>query len=70
MGIKSILAKPAAGIVSSGVEKWKKRAVQDQLNWMKKLIQGASNTAFGKDHNFDKIQTYQDFKNKHSYSRL
>ena len=62
MGIKSILAKPAAGFISSSVEKWKKRAVQDQLKWMNKLIQGASNTAFGRDHNFDKIQTYQDFK--------
>jgi len=35
-------------------------ACQDTL--MRSFISAAKNTAFGKDHNFDKINTYEDFK--------
>ena len=31
---------------------------------MRKLIKSAKNTSFGKDHNFDKIHSYNDFRNQ------
>ena len=30
--------------------------------YFKNLVKSAKNTVFGKDHNFDKIETYEDFK--------
>ncbi len=37
-------------------------AVQDQQDIFKSLIKSAKNTLFGKDHGFETIQTYDDFK--------
>ena len=38
-------------------------AVQCQETVFKELITSAKNTAFGKEHSFEKIRTYNDFKN-------
>ncbi len=37
-------------------------AVEDQQDIFKNLIKSAKNTLFGKDHGFETIQTYDDFK--------
>ncbi|MFK5957612.1 MAG: GH3 auxin-responsive promoter family protein [Lutibacter sp.] len=62
MSIKSILAKPFAKYIALKFYKQSNNAVKIQQNILKKLVSDAQNTTFGKDHNFKKIQTYQDFK--------
>ncbi len=62
MGIKSILSKPIASIIASKVKKWSMRPFETQRNVFQELIRKGKNTQFGKDHNFDQIQTYEDFK--------
>ena len=37
-------------------------AVEDQEKLMKLLVKTAKQTEFGKDHDFDKIESYEDFK--------
>ncbi|UMB59720.1 GH3 auxin-responsive promoter family protein [Lutibacter sp. A80] len=64
MSIKSILAKPFAKLVTNKFYKESNNSVQVQQKVFNKLIVKAKNTAFGKDHNFDKIQNYQDFKSQ------
>lgn len=63
MGLKSILSKPFAMFAVWQINKWKKNAVQSQNKIFHQLIADASPTAFGRDHHFDKIKTYDDFKN-------
>jgi phenylacetate-coenzyme A ligase PaaK-like adenylate-forming protein len=62
MGVKSYLSKIFASFVVKGVDKWKYNAVQAQQNLQKTLIEQAKHTAFGRDHHFEHIQTYADFK--------
>lgn len=60
--LKSILSKPVGKILSKTVSKTAKNAIADQDKWMKLLVKTAKNTRFGKDHEFDKIKSYDDFK--------
>jgi hypothetical protein len=62
MNIKSILAKPFAKRIAARFYKQSNNAVKVQQKVFKKLISQAQQTAFGKDHNFDKISSYQNFK--------
>lgn len=62
MKIKSILAKPYAAIIHARVRKGMKRALADQENILQKLIKIGAGTAFGKDHGFNEIRTYDDYK--------
>jgi len=62
MGIKAALSKPFAAFAVWQIEKWKKNAVASQQKIFQKLIHTAASTAFGKDHNFSRIKSYQDFK--------
>ncbi len=64
MGIKSILAKPIASLVASQVKKWSMRPFETQRNVFNELIRKGRNTQFGKDHGFDQIHTYEDFKKR------
>lgn len=63
MSVKSIIALPFAKVIRRQVYKWAKKPVETQQKTLKYLIQTAENTAFGKDHNFKNINSYQDFKN-------
>ena len=56
------MSKPFAAFVLRGIDKWKRNAVAVQHDIMLKLIKDAGNTAFGKDHHFDQVKTYEDFK--------
>lgn len=62
MSFKSTLAKPFAKQVATKFYKQSKNAVKVQQKVFKSLISQAKETEFGKDHNFDSIKTYEDFK--------
>jgi hypothetical protein len=64
MGLKASLSKIFASIVVKSINKWKFNAVKAQQQTFEKLIKQANNTAFGNDHQFVTIKTYQDFKKK------
>lgn len=62
MGIKSALVRPFAKRIIKNIQRWSANAVQVQETIRKNLVQTAGQTAFGKDHHFHTIQTYNDFK--------
>jgi hypothetical protein len=62
MGIRSFFSKPLAALAAYQTKKWLKNPEKTQTNWMQKLVSEAQNTAFGKDHSFGEIKTYEDFK--------
>ncbi|MBX7202857.1 MAG: GH3 auxin-responsive promoter family protein [Bacteroidia bacterium] len=62
MGIRSILAKPLAAWVAGKNKKWSSRPAETQQKLFNKLISKAAGTAFGRDHRFDQIKSYEDFK--------
>lgn len=62
MGFKSFILKPYARYMAGQVKKWSKNPLKIQENIFHELIRTGSNTAFGKDHRFDEIRSYEDFK--------
>ncbi|WP_027000779.1 GH3 auxin-responsive promoter family protein [Eisenibacter elegans] len=62
MGIRSILSRPLAAYIASQDRYWSSRPVASQQAVMEQLVAKARNTAFGKDHDFGSIRTYEDFK--------
>lgn len=64
MSVKSVFAIPFAKQVRKRVYKWAYQPHKTQEKVFKKLISKAKNTAFGKDHDFDKIESYRDFKDR------
>ena len=62
MGLKSALSRIYAQIIVRQTAQWKKDAVGAQHRVFKKLVQKAAKTAFGKDHRFSEIRSYEDFK--------
>ena len=64
MGIKSILAKPLAALAVMQINKWKKNSLAVQQRILAELIKQGSKTAFGKDHKFAGISSYEEFKSQ------
>lgn len=62
MSIKSILAKPFARIIYNKIKKETYTALADQEAILQSLLKQAKKTVFGKNHQFDKISSYNDFK--------
>jgi len=62
MSLKSTLAIPFAKKARKKVYEWAFNPHKTQQKIFKELIKKAKNTAFGKDHNFDKITSYSEFK--------
>ncbi|MFI5452556.1 GH3 auxin-responsive promoter family protein [Pedobacter sp. UC225_61] len=62
MGIKAALSKPFAAWVVKGINKWKRDALKAQDDVFHSLIKSAMPTVFGKEHNFNSIKNYEDFK--------
>ncbi|MDX2190564.1 MAG: GH3 auxin-responsive promoter family protein, partial [Bacteroidota bacterium] len=62
MGIRSFLVKPIANFLISQNQKWIKDPIAFQEKIFKKLIAKGRQTSFGKDHQFSKINNYEDFK--------
>ena len=61
MSVKRFLSKIVAQTVVNQTKKWSENPVETQQKVFQKLIAKAKNTAFGKDHQFDKIHNYEDF---------
>ncbi len=64
MSIKSIFAVPIAKRIRKRIYKWASQPEKTQEKVFQKLIAQAKNTTFGKDHNYSKITSYQDFKDQ------
>lgn len=62
MKINSFFAKPFASIVSKSIKKGMITAVDDQQTILKNLIKIAKNTHFGREHHFDAVTTYEEFR--------
>ena len=56
------LLKLAAYIAKNRINNWAKNPIKTQENQFKQILNKGSKTLFGKDHNFDKIKNYEDFK--------
>jgi len=61
MSIKSIAAKLFAQIIHNKTQKWVQNPIETQQKVFQNLIASADFTQFGKDHNFSKIKTFEDF---------
>ena len=64
MGFKSFLVKPFAKKIARDIDRWSSQAVEAQEKVFRYLINNASHTVFGKEHNFEKIKSYDAFKNE------
>jgi GH3 auxin-responsive promoter len=62
MGIRSFLAKPFASLIASETKAWSANPFRYQEKIMRSLVEDAKDTVFGRDHHFDSIQTYDDFR--------
>lgn len=62
MKLKSYLARPFASYVHKQIRRSMFSAVDDQQRLFRELVKAARNTQFGKDHGFDAIQSYDDFR--------
>jgi len=62
MSIKSFFAIPFATIATKKVLRWAEKPHKTQEKVFKHLLSKGRKTAFGKDHNFDTITNYEDFK--------
>ena len=61
MSLKAFAAKLFAKKVVGKTQKWARNPEETQKKVFKNLILMGGPTKFGKDHNFETIQTYQDF---------
>lgn len=61
MSIKSFAAKIFASYIRKKIDRWASNPHETQDKVFEDLIQKAKNTKFGKEHNFDKINTHLDF---------
>ncbi len=62
MGFKSSIVKPLARKVAKNIQRWSANAVEEQAKVWAQLIKTGRKTTFGKDHNFQKIKHYEDFR--------
>ena len=62
MAIKSFLARQAARWISGQVSRQSKQALEGQELIFKQLLKKGSQTAFGRDHGLDKVQTYAQYQ--------
>lgn len=64
MGYKSILSRPLAAIVYLRIRYIRKNALSCQLKVFTRLISMGRKTVFGRDHDFGKIHSYADFRQR------
>ena len=62
MGLKASLSKPFAKLAVKKVKKWSEKPLETQKAVLLELVASARSTAFGKDHGFENIHNYEDFK--------
>ena len=61
LSLKSALAKPFAKRIYKSIQKWANKPIETQEKVFQNLISKATSTAFGKDHDFISINSYEDF---------
>jgi hypothetical protein len=64
MGLKASISIPFAQYVKRKTKKWSTKPIQTQDKIFNHLIKKAKNTAFGIDHEFGSISSYEDFKKR------
>tara|TARA_R110002050_G_scaffold299812_1_gene466489 strand:- start:5871 stop:7373 length:1503 start_codon:yes stop_codon:yes gene_type:complete len=64
ISLKSALAKPFANIIFNRIQKWANNPIETQQQVFQDLISSATETQFGKDHDFISINSYLDFVKK------
>lgn len=64
MGLKAIIAKPYAASLVKKMRKKHENPIDSQQETFRLLLEKATHTAFGKDHDFGNIQSYEDWKAK------
>ena len=64
MSLKSILAVPFARRIKRQMNQWIDNPIETQQQVFLNLIDKAKDTAFGRDHGFDQVKSYEDFKSK------
>jgi len=64
MGFRATLIKPYAKTIARDINRWAANAVAAQEKVFKHLIQVGRTTAFGKDHDFKNIQSYEAFRER------
>ena len=64
MGLKSFFSVLYAFVVKQQNKWWIKNPIKSQEKVFSSLISQASETAFGKEHNFKRIRSYEDFKSR------
>lgn len=64
MSIKSSTAVALSKLIKAQTQHWASKPIATQQKVLKKLIDGGRQTAFGKDHQFEAIQSYEDFKHR------
>ncbi len=62
MGIKAALSKVYAKQIVRGTKKWTKHPHGAQEHTFEMLLRKAAQTAFGKDHHFQDIHSFQDYR--------
>ena len=62
MSLKSFIGKQLAKLIVLQTKKWSTNAIKTQNKVFKQLIREAKDTAFGRDHDFFSINSYEDFK--------
>jgi len=62
MSIRSVLAKPFAAYLAKETKTWSLNPDLYQEKTFQSLIESGKNTRFGKDHGFEVIKSYDDFK--------
>ncbi len=62
MGFRSFLVRPFAHSIARSIDRWSADAVRCQEKIFQQLVASARDTAFGRDHHFAEIRSYEDFK--------
>ena len=62
INVKSLLAKPFAGVIHRQIQRERKTALADQQSILNQLIKVGKTTVFGKEHHFDMIKDYAGFQ--------
>lgn len=58
------MSKPFAAYVARKDQQWKSNPYESQYNMLTYLVREARNTTFGRDHGFEDIRNYEDFKKR------
>jgi hypothetical protein len=62
MGVRSVLSRPLASWVVKDQKKWSLNPDKYQARILDQLVKVGGGTLFGKDHGFEEIKNYDDFK--------